>query len=364
MPKSLSVALSASRIKTADQCSWTYWCKYKLKLPDKSNDGASRGTICHAVFECLGNPRHRKHYDTIIKNNDVYASKSVKRLIEIFSKKLKVNDEENISLIKDMTLNGLLFDFFGDTHDTPSGAFSEKDFLIEVNEGGKHYKIRGFIDKLFLYKKKSLAVIRDFKSSKQVFKGKEITDNMQDLMYCLAVKHLYPEFLKRKTEFVFLKFDLGADLLGKLGKGLVEMSDISENELNGFEHQLTEIQQFLEEFDYSNAVSNFAANQGYPKDGTFGGPLACGREGFKKSRGEYVLDDQGNKIPNFICAFRRPFFYWAVVNKEGNVIKSAYEDDKDSLTFSEEKGESLKYMHYEGCPHWESKAESVDSFGL
>lgn len=46
--------LSASRIKTAQSCSWLYWCKYKLKLPDKSNEGAKRGSICHLVFEVLG----------------------------------------------------------------------------------------------------------------------------------------------------------------------------------------------------------------------------------------------------------------------------------------------------------------------
>ena len=43
-------ALSASRIKTAQSCSWLYWCKYKLKLPDTSNDGARRGSICHLIF--------------------------------------------------------------------------------------------------------------------------------------------------------------------------------------------------------------------------------------------------------------------------------------------------------------------------
>jgi len=47
-------ALSASRIKTVEGCSWLYWCKYKLKLPDASNDGAKRGSICHLIFEHLG----------------------------------------------------------------------------------------------------------------------------------------------------------------------------------------------------------------------------------------------------------------------------------------------------------------------
>ena len=58
--------LSASKIKTLQSCSWLYWCKYHLKLPEESNSGASRGTICHLIFECLGNPRHKHHYK---KNN-------------------------------------------------------------------------------------------------------------------------------------------------------------------------------------------------------------------------------------------------------------------------------------------------------
>ena len=56
--------LSASRIKTAESCSWLYWCKYKLKLPDRSNDGARRGSICHLIFELLGEPRRKKYFDT------------------------------------------------------------------------------------------------------------------------------------------------------------------------------------------------------------------------------------------------------------------------------------------------------------
>ena len=52
--------LSASRIKTLQTCSWQYWCKYHLKLPDRSNEGSLRGTICHAIFD--------KYYINILCN--------------------------------------------------------------------------------------------------------------------------------------------------------------------------------------------------------------------------------------------------------------------------------------------------------
>ena len=55
------IKLSASKIKTLDNCSWLYHSKYILKVPDISNDGASRGTIVHLIFEVLIKPRHRKY---------------------------------------------------------------------------------------------------------------------------------------------------------------------------------------------------------------------------------------------------------------------------------------------------------------
>ena len=64
--------LSASRIKTAQSCSWLYWCKYKLKLPDKSNEGAKRGSICHLVFEGLGGKGRKKYFNKILKTEDVF----------------------------------------------------------------------------------------------------------------------------------------------------------------------------------------------------------------------------------------------------------------------------------------------------
>ena len=190
--------LSASRLKTAQTCSWIYWCKYKLKLPDKSNDGASRGSICHLVFECLGNPRHKRHYDSILSSGTLKGSDVVWRMVTSYAKKLSVDDEENLSLIDKMTVNGLNYDFFGNDYDNPTEGISEKSFNITVDEDGKKYRIRGFIDKLFLYSKKKKALIRDFKSSKQVFKGKETTDNLQNLMYALAVKKIYLKATPRR----------------------------------------------------------------------------------------------------------------------------------------------------------------------
>ena len=185
--------LSASRIKTAQTCSWTYWCNYKLKLPDSGNDGSSRGTICHNIFELLGT-KHKREFNKIIKDGTIWNTDIVAKQVKKEAKDLSVNDAENLALIDEMIVNGLRCDFFGDTEDKPLKAKSEQFFDLEIKkeELGIRYAIRGYIDKLFIYKDNSV-IIRDFKTSKSVFKGKDITDNLQNLIYCLSVKHLMPE---------------------------------------------------------------------------------------------------------------------------------------------------------------------------
>tara|TARA_R110000824_G_scaffold225007_1_gene412663 strand:+ start:771 stop:1844 length:1074 start_codon:yes stop_codon:yes gene_type:complete len=346
------VKLSASRIKTAQQCSWTYWCKYVLKLPDSSNEGASRGTICHNIFELLGD-KHKREFNKIVKEGTIWNAETVATQVRKEAKELAVDDEENLELIDEMIVNGLRCDFFGDEKEKPKQAISEKFFDIKINDGDKRYAVRGYIDKLFVYKDNS-AVIRDFKSSKQVFKGKEVTDNLQNLIYCLAVKHIIPKS-KPRAEFIFLRFDLGKDLLGSYGKGFMKMDEITEDELEGFEYQLTEFNKYLENYDYKKATSNYAARQDYPKDGTFGGPLACGKDGYKMSYGKPVKDKFGKKIKAFICPFRKPMTYYALVDEEGNILKTKFKEDKELLSPDETKGETVKEMEYEGCPHWQNK---------
>lgn len=321
-----------------------------LKLPDKSNDGASKGWICHLAFEVLGNTRRMGYYEQVVKEGTIWNIESVSRMVKKHAVRLGVDDEENIADIDKMIVCGLRYDFLGEESGKISEAFSEKDFSLKVDEGEKRYNIRGFIDKLFLYEDKS-AVIRDFKTSKQKFKGKEISDNMQDLMYCLAVKKMFPKY-KSVSEFLFLKFELEKDVFGTPGNGVIRMKELEEDVLEGFEHELTGVQNYLENFSEEDANSNFAADKSYPKDGTFGGPLSCGKDGFKISKGEPVLDKKGEPIKAFICAFRKPFEYFALIDGEGNIRKSVYLEDEMELIRIKKEGETIEKREYSGCPAW------------
>lgn len=330
-------SLSASRIKTAQSCSWKYWCSYHLKLPDKKNDGSSKGSVCHIILEMLGNPRHKKHYDKIIHDRNLFASKAVERLVKKHAKLLNVDDEENIKQICDMTLAGLQYDFFGTENGKPSEALSEQDFEIDVKEGKFDYRIKGFIDKLFLYKKQGLAIIRDFKSSKEVFKGKDLENNLQDLMYSLAVKKQFPNYNNRHSEFLFLKFLPNE-------KGVVKMPALTEEELDGFQSELTEIQKYLDNFDIQTAFSNLAAKQDYPKDNSFSGPLQCGRAVHKGQ-----LKKDGSLM--YHCPYKFDFYYYKICDMKGVMVASCFLEDFDEYIKKYPEDKYLyQTMWYSGCP--------------
>tara|TARA_Y100000588_G_scaffold61358_1_gene60606 strand:- start:2540 stop:3490 length:951 start_codon:yes stop_codon:yes gene_type:complete len=312
------------------------------------------GWICHLIFEVLGNPRHKHHYETILKGKSIWSSKAVSRLVEYHARKLDVNEEEFLDQINDMTMVGLRYDFFGDTEEDPDEAISEEHFEIKVSEGDKRYNIRGFIDKLFFYSNGMKAIIRDFKTNKRVYKGKEITDNMQSLIYLLAVRRLYPEYVKRKMEFFFLRHGLEPDdFFKEKGSGYLAAEDMDDAELGGLEYQLTTTQKYLESFTEEIAKSNYAFDQhkdggGYPKDGTFGGRLMCGKDGPKIRKGEPLLDEAGEPIMAYICPFRKPRVYYVLLDEEGKILNSCDEGEQDSL--EEGDGRTIEKREYAGCP--------------
>ena len=356
--------LSASRIKTMTSCSWLYWSKYHLKLPDKTNDGALKGSIVHLVLECLGRKRHKKHYDLIVKKGSVGASKAVGKLIYKHAKAANLlSNEANLEDIYDMAFRGVVYDFFGTRLGKPSEVISEKEFELDIEERDISYKVKGFIDRLFIYKNKSIALIRDFKTNKKVYEGKEVTDNLQDYIYTLAVKKLYPDFKNIKMEFVFLKAmessrsETGTWHIVGEDKSILEMSNKNQDELTGFEYELTSFQDYANQFSEDTAVSNLAFKQGMPKDGSFSGRLLCG---FAKKPNELKKDGS----PKWYCTYKFPFDYYSLINNKGE-LKRCYFTKEEALK-RKEKGDKIKKNHYEGCPcHIPKKQPDFDfDFGF
>lgn len=341
MAENKHVGLSASRIKTLEKCSWSYWCNYILKLPEKRNDGASRGHVVHLVLEMLAKPHRKKYVDRILASNDLFIVPSLKKLVFKHARKIDVSDPENIASICVMSIVALKYDFWGDERAKPIQDLKERDFDITVSKKDKKYRIKGFIDRQFIYKD-GISVVRDYKTSKAVFAGKDAEDNLQHLIYTLASKKLDPKH-EVEMEFLFLKFDLkdGAN------SGLLRMEPLSKKDLSDFEHHLTEVQKVVDNFSEADAYTNFAAHKPMPSDGSFSGKLSCG---FAKFKGQLKKD--GN--PMWHCPYKFGFNYYALRDKDNKIIKTFQEEEKDEAFKEMTQGQKVTKEQYSGCPAHQS----------
>ena len=168
--------LSASRIKTLETCTWSYWCNYHLKLPQKQNEGALRGTICHLIFELLLADKHRSHCDAIILGGSIACSPSVARLVLTKLKRdrikhdLPMDSQVNYDLMDKMIVLGLSHDYM-----CKGGVIAEPEYEFLIENSSPKYKIRGFIDKPAVYDKNKTVKIIDYKSSKNKLSQKELS---------------------------------------------------------------------------------------------------------------------------------------------------------------------------------------------
>jgi hypothetical protein len=311
MEKSLKI-LSASRIKTLETCSWVYWNNYHTKVPQAQNDGALRGTICHTVFELLLDPKHKKHYNKIIKKNSIEGSPAVTRLIKKL--KLKVGlDPSNFDILDQMIMVGLKHDFFG-----KGGKIIQPEYPFEIKNENPKYHIKGFIDKP-IKKKKEMHII-DYKSSKYKFRGDDLEANIQAMMYSLASSKIWPK-LKPIVKFLFLRFP----------KQPIQELVFTDDQLKGFEHYLEHINDYINKFDKASATTNFAADSDKNK-------WMCGIGGWK-------------------CPYKDPYYYYAQLNADGEIVSTSLIDDFKPL-----EGHTIEKRKYAGCPKWNNTSSDKDDF--
>lgn len=324
-----NVVLSASKLKVFKSCSWLYNCQYEGdKIPQEGNYGSSRGTVVHLLFECLLKPRHRKHYDLIVKEKSIKNIPVIFRFINKQMKKEKIIDEcdnkgnNNFKLIDEMILVGLLYDFYCE-----EGKLEQAETEFNYTDPKSRYTVRGFIDKLA--SKEDLLMIYDYKSSSDVFKGADLEFNVQALMYSLYAKRVRK--MDSLVRFIFLRFP----------DNPVQELAFSDEDLNNFEQYLIKVTKILNNFTIKDAKSNLAARQPYAKDKSFSGPVSCG---YAKYKG-HIKPATGE--PYWHCAYKFDFHYWTLCNAEDETIKTSKEDN---LIADESKGEYVLKKKYAGCP--------------
>jgi hypothetical protein len=293
-------------MKTLEMCSWTYWCKYHLGLPDTTNDGALRGTICHLILELLLKPRHKKHYDAIVEKKAIEASKAVDKVVIKFLKANDIYNEENYDLCSKMIYVALDYDFFGGE----GGFIDHPEQQFKIESKSPKYNIYGYMDKPIQYEKDKLLKIVDYKTSKQKFRGEELETNVQAMIYSLAAKKLWPKLKRRVVQFLFLKFP----------RVPLQELEYSDKELKGFEYYLEHVTKIISNFNEKDAKNNFAQDNGYQ---WLCGPAKSG----------------------WICPFHRPFDYYALLDEAGEQVETSHKNDLDV-----KEGHTVEKRRYDGCP--------------
>ena len=306
MEKKVKSKLSASRIKSLEDCSWKYWCNYHRKIPQTQNDGACRGLVCHTIFELLLNRKHKDHFTLIMEKGFTEASPAITRLTKNLLKKGGCCSEENFQMCLEMIYVGLNSDFYG-----VGGVTDKPEIFFSVKNKDPEYEIIGYIDKKIKYKDKVKIV--DYKSSKRKFPKKELESNVQAMAYTLAAKKKWPKSSKKvEVEFCFLKFP----------KQPLQQIEISEDQLKGFEHYLAHMYKLVNDFGEAQATKNYAKDK-------FETKFFC------------RSDKSGWK-----CPYLEPYDYYSLIGEDGTILKGAFTEKE----LKAEKGQEIVKKHYEGCP--------------
>jgi len=322
----------SSALKTFDSCSWSYYCNYVLKIPHSDNQGALMGNVCHSFFECLLHEQHKKLFKLILKAKTVCGAPATERYVRKLIKKNKLPQTETIfDKIDAMMLVGLNTDFY-----VKGGKLVGNEFRFKIKNESPKYSIYGTIDKISLMENEKVAQIDDYKSSKMKYSGEDKDCGVQALIYSLACKKLFPDY-KPKVRFIFLQYP----------DDPIQYAEFSDDVLKGFEYFLENTQKKFEEFTEKHAYLNFAADQGIPTDGSFGGTLSCG---FAKKTGQLKKD--GTLM--WHCPFKFAYTYYKV-KKEGKLVQ-AYLNKQDIVL---KDGETMEEARYDGCPRFRDRVDDI-----
>lgn len=322
-PAKKPVFQSASRNETFLTCSQLYAAKYLAKLPDAGNDGSRRGDAVHKVLELLAKPRHRPLVEEILRNDTCTQTPAVWKLLSRYGRENGVGDPKNLDIMDGFTVVALENEFYG-----PPGTIedtAELEFSLQVNEpDGRRFNTRGFIDRLFKVRDEQGLRLeaRDFKTSKERPKGEKLTWNTQSMMYQTVLRRLFPDIPRRRLRFLYAKFRKDP---------WVEEEPLTDEQLKGYEVNLTGFQEALESFTEANAGDNLAA---YDQDKQW----LCGREGVKK-----------DGSPCWICTARRPMDYHVIVDADGAIVTSGFTAEALRAKVDAAKGQRIEQRHWKGC---------------
>jgi ATP-dependent helicase/DNAse subunit B len=324
--------LSASKIKTYSSCSWQYYASYVLKIPQKGNSGASRGTIVHNLLELLAKPRHQHFIEKIwmagtpeklppikkfIEKQFVYENLSKEE--EVKPIKVKYGKKNNWETVCEMIMTTLKLEFL-----SGSGKIIDSEYEFNLINENPRYAVRGFIDRVSEEDDGKTLKILDYKSSAKKFKGEEEESNIQAMIYSLVSRKIWKNYKNYKASFLFMRFP----------DDPYQHSEFEESELDGLEHYLEYITDILEKINEDSAKINLAASD---KEKSW----LCGRG-------------------KWICPYRDQLKFYKVIDnseKKPSHVGSFFTKEEAEKKQLENANFSVEESLYAGCPAFKTLNE-------
>lgn len=185
------IKLSASAVKTYEQCPRKYYYTYIEKAPRKQWAHFDLGNICHKALEI---------FHEIYMEEGLDKRRSLAKLMGHSFKKARKEfpdmDDDMLAEAKDL-LAGYLNKVREEGMPLVKGIETSFDFNID-----KNIRIRGFLDRLDVTKDGRFHIV-DYKTTKKV----KYLDDFQLLVYGLWLKENHPDIKSFKGSYVLLRHD-------------------------------------------------------------------------------------------------------------------------------------------------------------
>lgn len=290
--------VSASKVKDLIKCSYAFYCKNVLKLPEETHEKTLAGSCLHYIIEFVLKPRRKQLRLKIIKDGFTFGSHpSIYRYVEIFHRK------HEIDMWQPMDLEPLLQLAFSTIapYIKEDNFKSEQRFELKIGDA----TCSGIVDLTYIDKENSR--IMDFKTSAQKFTKKEMMNNIQAPIYQLWYFETYGELVE--VDFIMVRHP---PTKFKPQKHIQTAKAPSEDILEGLKYYVRGLYQTMNNFGLREAFSSFCDDYWF-----------CEK----------------------LCKFKEPFEYATV-----------FEGDKEIGNFHLDKipqlkeNQTVKIYKYNGCP--------------
>jgi RecB family exonuclease len=301
--------LSASKIKSLDQCSYKFYLNYIKHLPETTHPKTFAGTVAHEIFEFLAQKENRAELESIKKAGfDASSSKIVVQMTKDLVEKFEIIEDvaDGIPQMLDLGCE-VLYNKLSDP------ALVEYHTELEFTLRGAKYEIKGFIDLLLIYE--DYALIIDYKSQGKKFAADELEFNIQALVYQMVVKQNYGK--SADVDFILLRHPPTSRTRDK---HIQTVPYAGEETFAGLENYLDYLQDHFDDFSLEHATSKYCCDD--PKKLSF-----C----------------------IHVCQFKKGFNYFAATDGKEDVLTSK-EKTPEFMVEAKEKGLKIVRRKYSGCP--------------